>query len=180
MRKFITTGALLFAASLLPAALPAQTQNGQPDSQTNGSSMKANMTTVTGCVSAGKKDGTYKLMGDDGTTYMLRSKSTNLADHVGHEVTVSGHIMTGQGKAANASDPSSPDSVAPGSDKQKTQNPNDTTSPPPANDATNSAPAGSMRSHLMVHSLTMVSDSCKTKQPKKRGAESDSAPLYLE
>jgi hypothetical protein len=168
MRKFIITGALLFAASLLPATLPAQTQSSQPDSQNNGSSMKSNMntTTVTGCVSAGKKDGTYKLMADDGTTYMLRSKSTNLADHVGHEVTVSGHIMTGQGKAANganASDPSSPDSVAPGSDKQKTQNPNDTTSPPPANDTTNSAPAGSMRTHLMVHSLTMVSDSCKTK-----------------
>jgi hypothetical protein len=165
MSKFITIGALLLAASLIPAALPAQTQSSQPDSQSTGAAMKSNLTTVTGCVSAGKKDGTYKLTGDDGTTYMLRSKSANLADHVGHEVTVSGRIMTGQpGKAANASDPSSPDSVAPGSDKQKSQNPNDTTSPPPANDATNAAPApGSMKNHLMVHSLTMVSDSCKAK-----------------
>jgi hypothetical protein len=160
MRKFITTGALLIAAGLIPAALPAQTQSTQPDSQNSGAAMKPNLTTVTGCVSAGKKEGTYKLTGDDGTTYILRSRSANLADHVGHEVTVSGRIMTGQpGKAANGSD-----SVAPGSDKQQSQNPTDTTSPPPANDATNSASAsGTMKNHLMVHSLTMVSDSCKAK-----------------
>jgi hypothetical protein len=151
MRKFITTGALLLAASLLPATLPAQTA--QPDSPNNGSAMtKPAMTTVTGCVSAGRKEGTFKLMGDDGTTYMLRSKNTNLSEHVGHTVTVSGHVMTGEKKGSdstttpsNSSDPN-----AGGADQHASGD--------------SAAPAsGAMRSHLMVHSLTMVSDSCKTK-----------------
>jgi hypothetical protein len=62
MRKFIATGALLLAASLIPATLPAQST--QPDSPNNGSAMtKPPMTTVTGCVSAGKKSRNLQIGG---------------------------------------------------------------------------------------------------------------------
>jgi hypothetical protein len=152
MRKFITTGALLLAASLLPAVLSAQTPSAQPDSQNNGAAMKSNLTTVTGCVSAGKKDGTYKLTADDGTTYMLRSKSANLADHVGHTVTVSGRVMTGEKKAGDAATtPSNSTDASSGAGADQNS---------PDSGATAAHP---MRSHLMVRSLTMVSDSCKAK-----------------
>jgi hypothetical protein len=151
MRKLITTGALLFAASLIPAALPAQSQSSQPDSQSNGSGMsKPEMTTVTGCVAAGKKEGSYKLTTDDGTTYMLRSKSTNLADHVGHTITVSGRLMTGEKKGGDATSPSNSGdaSSAAGSDQ---------------NSSGSAAASAAKGNHLMVRSLTMVSESCAAK-----------------
>jgi hypothetical protein len=153
MRKFITAATLLLAIGLIPASLPAQTPGAQPDSQDKGSMAKPAVTTVTGCVAAGKKAGTFKLTADDGTVYMLKSKSANLADHVGHTVTVSGHIMTGEKKAgdaagtpSNAADASS----ATGADQNSSG----------SGDTTANAP---MRTHLMVRSLTMVSDSCKAK-----------------
>jgi hypothetical protein len=161
MRKFWTTGALFLAVSLIPAALPTFAQS-TPDSQSapapaaqdNGAAMtaKAPSTTVTGCIAAGKKDGTFKLIADDGTTYMLRSRNTNFADHVGHTVTVTGHVMTGQMAkgGANGSAPSG-DASASG-------------------DANQNAPAGNSgaamnhgMSHLMVRSMTMVSETCKAK-----------------
>lgn len=153
MRTFIATSALLLAASLIPATLPAQST--QPDSPNNGSAMtKPPMTTVTGCVSAGKKAGTFKLVGDDGTTYMLRSKNTNLSEHVGHTVTISGRMMTGERKGSDSattpSNSSDPEASSTGADQN-------------ASGDSSAPPAGAMRNHLMVHSLTMVSDSCKTK-----------------
>lgn len=149
MRKIISMGALLVAFALAPAVLPAQSS--QPDSQDSNGTMtakpKAEMTTATGCVEAGKKAGTFKLIGDDGTTYMLRSKSTNLADHVGHTVTVSGRVMTGQMGNGSAAPSNSGDAAN-------------------SSAADQNAPADSTAkhglSHFMVHSLTMVSDSCKT------------------
>jgi hypothetical protein len=151
MRKLIATGALLLAASLIPATLAAQTQSDKP--ATTSSMSNPNVTSVTGCVQAGKKAGTYKLMADDGTTYMLRSKSTNLAEHVGHTVTVSGHIMTGEkrGPDAATTPANSSDSASAAAADQN------------ASGDSSTPPAGAMRSHLMVRSLTMVSDSCKTK-----------------
>src|SRR3984957_7099898 len=159
MRKFWTTGALFLAVSLIPAALPTFAQS-TPDSQSapapaaqdNGAAMTAKTpsTTVTGCIAAGKKDGTFKLTADDGTIYMLRSRNTNFADHVGHTVTVTGHVMTGQmskgGANGSAGDAS------------------------PSGDANQNAPADNSgaamkhgMSHLMVRSMTMVSETCKAK-----------------
>jgi len=153
MRKIISMGALLLSFALIPTVLPAQSS--QPDSQDSNGTMtakpKAEMTTVTGCVQAGKKEGTFKLIGDDGTTYMLRSKSANLADHVGHTVTVSGRVMTGEmrnGGNGSAAPSNSGDSAnSSGADQNA----------PAADSTMKHGP-----SHFMVHSLTMVSDSCKT------------------
>jgi hypothetical protein len=162
MRNFWTTGALVLAVSLIPAALPTFAQS-TPDSQSapasaaqdNSAAMtaKAPTTTVTGCIAAGKKDGTFKLTADDGTTYMLRSRNTNFADHVGHTVTVTGHVMTGQmakGGANGAAAPSG-DSSASGDANQNA----------PADNSGAAMKHG--MSHLMVRSMTMVSETCKAK-----------------
>ena len=161
MRKFFTTGALFLAVSLIPAALPTHAQSTPaaqrpPPAQDNGAMMAAKTppTTVTGCIAAGKKDGTFKLTADDGTVYMLRSRNTNFAEHVGHTVTVTGPggVLTGQGGANGAAPSNSGDSSASG-------------------DANQNAPAGGSgaatkhagMTHLMVRSMTMVSETCKAK-----------------
>lgn len=150
MRKMISMGALLLAFALIPTVLPAQTS--QPDSQDSSGTMaakpKAEMTTATGCVQAGKKAGTFKLMGDDGTTYMLRSKSTNLSEHVGHTVTVSGRVMTGHMRNGENGSAAPSDSNSSGADQNA----------PAADSSAMHGPT-----HFMVHSLTMVSDTCKAK-----------------
>jgi hypothetical protein len=159
MRKFITTGALFLAVALIPAALPAHAQS-SPDTQNppatdtkpaqSASMSNPEMTTVTGCIQAGKKEGTYRLMGDDGSMYYLRSKKTDFSQHVGHEVTVSGHIMTGQmhngttsGAAGSADSSASADQSA------------------PADGTAMSAKHHGMQG-LAVKSMTMVSESCKS------------------
>lgn len=153
MHKLIMTGALLLTASLISATLPAQTESDKP--ATTSSAANPNVTKVTGCLQAGKKAGTFKLMGDDGTTYMLRSKSTNLSEHVGHTVTVSGRVMTGENKAAANGGATQSNSTSPSDATGTNQNASGDSATPPT---------GAMRNHLLVHSLTMVSDSCKTAQ----------------
>jgi hypothetical protein len=46
---------------------------------------------VTGCLQTGVESGGYFIAGDDGTTWELRGKID--AAHVGHKVTVSGHVQ---------------------------------------------------------------------------------------
>jgi hypothetical protein len=151
MRKLVATGALLLAASLVPATLPAQTQSDKP--ATTSSASNPNTTKVTGCVAAGKKTGTFKLTADDGTVYMLRSKNTNLAEHVGHTVTVAGHVMNGTNAANGSAAPSNAanSSDAAGADQDAA-----------AGSTAASSPA--MKNHLIVQKLTMVSESCKASQ----------------
>ena len=151
MRKMLSMSILFVAVSMLPAALAAQTQDPQSNSgaaqdnkpATTSSAADKNVTTATGCLEAGKRTGTYKLMADDGTTYLLRSKSQNLGEHVGHTVTVTGHEWTGEKHASATADNTGSISSDP--------------------NAAGNAPAKSIN-HLMVHKLTMVSDSCKTAQ----------------
>jgi hypothetical protein len=147
MHKIISVGALLLSFLLIPAVLAAQSSG--PNAQDNNGSMSSNPaksgTSVTGCIQAGKKAGTFKLMGDDGTTYLLRSKTTNLSEHVGHTVTISGHVMNGETKSAGNSGDSA---TATGADQ-------------------NASPGNSTMKHgvrFMVRSLSMVSDSCKASQ----------------
>jgi len=46
--------------------------------------------TVTGCLAKGDSANEFYLTGDDGKKYEVRSDAVNLADHVGHKVTVNG------------------------------------------------------------------------------------------
>jgi hypothetical protein len=148
MRKWITTGALLLLANLVPATLSAQAQSDKP--ATTSSASNPATTKVTGCVAAGKKAGTFKLTADDGTVYMLRSKNTNLAEHVGHTVTVSGHALNAaNGSAAPSDAANAPDATA--ADQNSAGN---------GTTGSNGAP----KNHLIVHKLTMVSESCKASQ----------------
>lgn len=49
-------------------------------------------TTVTGCLQKGDEPGEYSITGEDGKTYGLRSRTVNLAPHLGHKVTVTGTL----------------------------------------------------------------------------------------
>lgn len=57
-------------------------------------SKKNGSVSVTGCLQKGDEANEFSLTGDDGKTYDLRSSSVNLADHVGHTVTVSGNLRS--------------------------------------------------------------------------------------
>ncbi len=159
MRKFITTGALFLAVGLIPAALPTLAQT-PPDSQNppatdtkpaqSASMSNPEMTTVTGCIQAGKKEGTYRLMGDDGSMYYLRSKKTDFSQHVGHEVTVSGHVMTGQMHNGTASGAAGSADSSASADQSAT-----------SGDST-MAPKHHGMQGLAVKSMTMVSETCKS------------------
>jgi hypothetical protein len=159
MRKFITTGALFLAVALIPAALPAQAQSTpdaqpSPDTKPAQSASAANpeTTTVTGCIQAGKREGTFRLVGDDGSMYLLRSKKTDFSQHVGHEVTITGNVMNGHmhnGGAAGAG----ADSSAGGSGADQSAPSSDTAMAPKAH-------AHAWKG-LAVKSMTMVSETCK-------------------
>jgi hypothetical protein len=78
--KFKIAGAML-AVALMSCGAWAQTN--EPKKETH-----KNTRTVTGCV---QKDGDeYQVAGKDGSTWEAKSDSVNLAQHVGHMVTVTG------------------------------------------------------------------------------------------
>ncbi|MFZ1034323.1 MAG: DUF5818 domain-containing protein [Candidatus Acidiferrales bacterium] len=141
MQKLFTLLALLAAITFLPSRLAAQdTGNSGQNAEPSPSS-----TSVTGCLQAGTKAGSFMLTGDDGTVYHLRSKSVDLSEHVGHTVTVTGRVPQHHSQGGQA--PSSSSSSA-------------------TNEAAQSgegqggwhAGGGHM---LIVTDLKMVSDSCK-------------------
>ena len=46
--------------------------------------------TVTGCLQKGDQPDEFSIIGEDGKSWELRSSTVKLADHVGHQVTVTG------------------------------------------------------------------------------------------
>ena len=93
---------------------------------------KASAQSVTGCLQKGGEEGGFTLLADNGKVWELHSKKVALAEHVGHTVTVAG-------SATNESK----------TDEQKI--------------AANEKKEYGEKEHgdLQVHSLKMVSDSCK-------------------
>jgi len=80
--KFKIVGATL-AVALMSCSLWAQTD--EPKKETH-----KDTRTVTGCV---QKDGDeYQVAGRDGSTWEVKSDSLNLAQHLGHTVTVTGAV----------------------------------------------------------------------------------------
>ncbi len=53
---------------------------------------KADVRTVTGCLSKGDSADEFLLTGNDGSTWEVRSSQVALADHVGHTVTATGAV----------------------------------------------------------------------------------------
>jgi len=74
----------LFAFALMSSGLRAQTN--EPKKETH-----KDARTVTGCM---QKDGDeYQVTTKDGSTWEVKSDSVNLAQHVGHTVTVTGAVQ---------------------------------------------------------------------------------------
>ena len=48
--------------------------------------------TVTGCLQQGDEADEFSITGEDGKSWDLRSSTVKLADHVGHQVTVTGSL----------------------------------------------------------------------------------------
>lgn len=119
--------ALSFLALSTLAIFPIMSLAAQDDAQSKSDSTR----TLTGCLSAGDKSGEYNLMAQDGSTWVVRSKTANLGDHVGHTVTVTGKVWHAGMHGA----------------KEK------------AKDETN--PDANERGHLNVSDVSMVSESCK-------------------
>ena len=97
-----------------------------------GQDKSASVRTITGCLSGGEKEGEFKLLAADGSTWEVRSKTAKLADHVGHTVKVTGKVWHPDMHGA----------------KEKTKDAVD--------------PNATEHGHLNVTDVEMVSDSCKT------------------
>jgi hypothetical protein len=89
---------LLISVLLLACATWLQAQAYPQSSATQAAG--GGTTTVQGCLSGAA--GSYTLTADSGTTYALTGNTSELKDHVGHEVAI-----TGKASAASASSSSS-------------------------------------------------------------------------
>jgi hypothetical protein len=81
MRTQFAVALLGLSLLLLPAA--AQTKKAQ---RTGGTK------TVTGCLQKGDEPNEFSITDTNGKTYGLRSSAVKLAEHVGHKVSVTGHV----------------------------------------------------------------------------------------
>lgn len=90
MRK-VWFGAVFVALMLSCALVSAQDNMGKQDTMGNGQGGmgQGRMMSVTGCLRQGTDTGGYYLKADNGKMYELMGK--DLGEHIGHEVTVSGH-----------------------------------------------------------------------------------------
>ena len=76
----------LFAAFLALSLCSFATQyETKPQKETKGKTV-----TVTGCLQKGDQEGEFSITGSYSRKYALRAASINLAEHVGHTVTVTG------------------------------------------------------------------------------------------
>jgi hypothetical protein len=90
----------LFAFALLAstlslaqdAAKPETTSTAVPEQLAPAASPQP--MTVTGCLQKGTQPGESTLTADDGKSYDLRSENVKLAQHIGHQVTVTGTAST--------------------------------------------------------------------------------------
>ena len=119
---------LVLAAASLSMAV-AQNDSGS-------SKGKSDTRSITGCLTQGDSAKEFKLTGDDGSTWELKSSSVSLSDHVGHMVQVTGVVSnnTMHNMKEDAKDT--------------------------AHDA-GMKKDNSEHGHLTVTNLSMVSDSCK-------------------
>ena len=84
----------LTTAGLMQAQETSTTQQTTTSTTTtdNSGDTHANVRTLTGCLQKGDSSNEYQLMGDDGSTWEVRSDAVDLASHVGHTVTLTGAV----------------------------------------------------------------------------------------
>jgi hypothetical protein len=134
----IAGGLLLGTAGLAAAQDTTTTQQTTTTttSQTdNGNDKSADVRTVTGCLRSGESSGEYELVGQNGSTWELRSDSVDLASHVGHKVTITGAVKN-----------AGMHGMKEGAKKEAEQHGMNTSSE---------------HGHMTVTNMSMVSESCK-------------------
>jgi Protein of unknown function (DUF5818) len=77
----------IILVGLCPAWLSAQAGDEKADK------MAPTSKSVTGCLQKGAETGGFTLTGEDGKVWELQSKKVQLAEHVGHTVTVTGSAV---------------------------------------------------------------------------------------
>lgn len=91
---------LLVLCVLLLGVSWAAAQNSAPSAQKGSTTAGAGSHTVEGCLSG--SDGKYTLTDMHGKTYELTGDISKLAEHVGHEVKITGTESSGTGSASSA------------------------------------------------------------------------------
>jgi len=73
-----------------PSDDQAKQDNTKAAPQENQEKSASQTKTVTGCLQKGDQPDQFSITGEDGKSWELRSSTVKLADHVGHQVTVTG------------------------------------------------------------------------------------------
>ena len=94
MRQLLVLSVLLLGASWAAA------QNSAPSTQKGSTTAGTGSHTVEGCLSG--SDGKYTLTDMHGKTFELTGDTAKLAEHVGHEVKITGTESAGAGSASSA------------------------------------------------------------------------------
>jgi hypothetical protein len=86
--------ALALSTAVWSHAQDASTSQQTPTTTSDNSTSDthANVRTLTGCLQKGDSAKEYQLVGDDGSTWEVRSDAVDLASHVGHTVTLTGAV----------------------------------------------------------------------------------------
>jgi Protein of unknown function (DUF5818) len=129
--KIKTTSVALY---VVLAALSAS--SGFAQSTTSTPKSKADIRTMTGCLAKGGGSTEFLLTANDGSTWEIQSSKEKLADHVGHQVTITGVVS--HAKAHNLKEDAKSAAVDSGIKKNDSEH-----------------------GHMKVTDLKMVSDSCK-------------------
>ena len=64
----------------------------QNDAASSANDTHSNVRTLTGCLQKGEDSNEYNLVGQDGSTWEVKSDAVDLASHVGHTVTITGAV----------------------------------------------------------------------------------------
>lgn len=97
MKHVLLLSVLLLGVAWAVAQDSTTRTQSQESSQTSSQNTAGSKASVTGCLSG--SDGKYTLTDKQGTTYNLEGDSSTLAEHVGHEIKVTG--TTSAGSAAS-------------------------------------------------------------------------------
>jgi hypothetical protein len=91
---FLLLSVLLLSVSWMAA------QDSSPSQKESSQTAAGSQTTVEGCVSSSA--GKYMLTDSKGTSYELTGDTSKLADHVGHEVKITGTTSAGENSSAGS------------------------------------------------------------------------------
>lgn len=112
MKQLLLVGVLLLSGAWVAAqSTPSSSGSSQTGSSQSGSATSSQtgseagqssgaQLSVEGCLSG--SDGKYTLTDKQGTAYQLTGDTSKLAEHVGHEVRISGSAGSGAASAASA------------------------------------------------------------------------------